>query len=359
MNERDPKLNGARAEDDEAEVRRLLERAGPRPPIPPEDLEAITATARASWRREVGRRDGERREVEQRGRASAVPLAMAAMLLLAVGLAWWWTARGGPAAVDVARVETAVGPVWVVAADDAAESGRRPLVPGAAIPAGAALITSGANDAAGRASLRLPDGTVVRLDAGSRVRFDSPAALALERGAVYADTGAGGSGLAVTTPAGIARDVGTRFTIRLAEPADSAVEVRVRDGAVVLERDGRDWLAEAGEELVVDAEGSPQRRPIDPYGPGWEWVLEAAAGYPIEGRTLGDFLDWVSRETGRRVRWTDQALEASAREIVLRGGIGDLRPDQAALAVLPGAGLEGELVDGEADRRDLVIHRRD
>lgn len=416
MNEREPTLNGAAPDDyqaHEAEVRRLLERAGPRAPIPAEDLEAITAAARAAWRAEVERREvqplGEsasqsasrqpdrsgpeiedggsgrpesqmetrrrRAGIASPGRAWAMPLALAAMLLLSIGLAWWWTTSRGRAGVVVARVETIVGQVFIETVADSGPGDRRLLVAGSAIPAGAALITAGGTEPAsavarlaGRASLRLPDGTVLRLDAGSRLRIDSPAALALDRGALYADTGdAGPSGqvasatgpapdaprLVVTTPAGTAHDIGTRFAVRLAEPAGSALEVRVRDGAVALERDGRRWVAPAGEELVVDADGTPRRRPIDPYGPEWQWVLEAAAGYPIEGRTLGEFLDWVVRETGWRVRWADPALEATARTIVLRGGIGPLRPDQTPAVVLPGAGLEGELAGGT-----LVIRRR-
>jgi hypothetical protein len=75
-------------------------------------------------------------------------------------------------------------------------------------------------------------------------------------------------------------------------------------------------------------------------------VLEAAAGFEIEGQTLQDLLDWVARETGWQVRFADAELAASAKEIVLHGGIGNLRPDQAPFAVLPGAGLEGELSRG-------------
>lgn len=387
MNEHEPTAAGAPPEVDEAEVRRLLERAGPRPAIPPEDLAAITAAARAAWRGEVERRAegaesaGLAGRIERRtpavdaGEALArfqefaetapgrrrrpdwvMPALIAAVLALSVGLVWWLAGRGG-AAAEIVRAESVAGNTWI---GGEGIGYFRPLRAGEPIPAGATVhtVTDTADIAAGRASFRLADGTVLRLDAGTVARFVSPAAVALEQGAIYADSGENGSGLTVTTPAGTASDVGTRFTVRLIGPRRPALEVRVRDGAVAVERGGQRWLTPAGEELVVSPSGEAQRRPIDPWGPDWDWVLEAAAGYQVEGRTLGELLDWVSRETGWTVRWADPDLAASAREIVLRGAIGRLRPDQAPFVVLPGAGLEGELVEGGAGRAELVIRRR-
>jgi ferric-dicitrate binding protein FerR (iron transport regulator) len=382
VNEREPTATGAPPEDDEDQVRRLLGQAGPRPPIPPGDLAAITAATRAAWRGEVVRRARGAETAEHAGRMErrtpavggitelaryqeyavtapgrrqrpkwAVPALIAALLLLSAGLIWWLARRSG-AAPEIVRAESVIGTTWI---GGKGTGGPRPLRAGEAIPAGATVVTAaGTGQAvAGRASLRLADGTVLRLDAGTYARFVSPTAVALEQGAIYADSGENGSGLTVTTPAGTASDLGTRFSVRLIGLRRSALEIRVRDGAVAVERGSQSWLTPAGEELVVSPGGEPHRRPIDPWGPEWDWVLEAAAGYRIEGRTLGELLDWVTRETGWNVRWAEPDLAADAREIVLRGAIGRLRPDQAPFAVLPGAGLDGELVEGE-----LIVRRR-
>jgi hypothetical protein len=385
VNEHEPTAAGAAPEDDEAEVRRLLERAGPRPPVPPEDLAAITAAARAAWRGEVERRAGGAQTAEPAGRIEprqtvdgreslaryqefavtapgrrrypdwALPALIAAILVLSLGLVWWVAGRSG-AAAETVRAESVVGTAWI---GGEVIGYYRPLRAGEPIPDGATVftVTDTAEIAAGRASFRLADGTVLRLDAGTVARFVSPAVVALEQGAIYADSGENGSGLTVTTPAGTASDIGTRFTVRLIGPRRPALEVRVRDGAVAVERGDQRWLTPAGEELFVSPGGEPHRRPIDPWGPEWDWVLEAAASYQVEGRTLGELLDWVTRETGWTVRWAEPDLAADAREIVLRGDIGRLRPDQAPFAVLPGAGLEGELVEDGAGR-ELVIRRR-
>lgn len=382
MSEHEPTATGVPPEDDEAptesedQVRRLLEQAGPRPAIPPEDLAAITAAARAAWRGEVERRAGAATPAVDGGEALAryqgfavttpgrrrrpdwvMPALIAAVLALSVGLVWWLAGRSG-AAAETVRAESVAGNTWI---GGAGIGDFRPLRTGETISAGATVhtVTDDAEIAAGRASFRLADGTVLRLDTGTVARFVSPGTVALDQGAIYADSGENGSGLTVTTPAGTASDVGTRFTVRLIGPSRRpALEVRVRDGAVAVERGGREWLTPAGEELVVSPGGESHRRPIDPWGPEWEWVLEAAAGYPIEGRTLGELLDWVTRETGWTVRWAEPGLAAGAREIVLRGAIGGLRPDQAPFVVLPGAGLEGELVEGGPGTGELVIRRR-
>lgn len=342
MDERDQHLD--HEHDDETAVRHLLRDAPRRPELPAEELEAITAAARAEWRRTVERVRAAEAE-ERRERAGGVRrLAMAAALLLAAVLAGWWLLRpGAGAAADVARVERVRGAVTVVPA----EGGEgRPLVDGETLPAGATL----ASGDAGHAALVLDGGAGVRLDAGTRLTLAAAGRLRLESGAVYVDSGAdGGPGLEVRTPLGVARDVGTRFAVRLRGADGTAAEmtVRVRDGAVEVESGGgARRRAAAGWGLVLGGDGAFREVGVDPWGAGWEWVLEAAPGFPVEGRSVTDFLAWVERETGWSVRYADPALETEAREIVLHGDPGSLRPDRAPFAVLPAAGLDWELTGG-------------
>lgn len=304
-------------------VRRLLEGAGPRPPVPEEDLAAISAVARSAWQSEV-----RRRRAAARRPVWALAASLAALLAVVAGIAWWRASESRRVTTAVARVEAVKGSVGIPA--------------GGALPIGTALQSEN-----GRASLRLPDGTVVRLDADTRVRLVSATALDLERGAIYADTESGA--LEIRTPLGTVRDIGTRFAVRVAGPA---LRVQVRHGAVAVERGGRTHVTPAGQELVLRSDGTSEKREIAGYGPEWEWVLEAAPGFDAEGRTLEQFLGWVARETGWEVRFADEELAASAKGIVLHGGLAGLRPDQAPFAVLPGAGLEGELQEGT-----LVVRR--
>jgi hypothetical protein len=347
MDERDQMTDGPSPPGEEEVVRRLLEMAGPRPPIPQEDLDAISAAARAVWREEVRKRSG---AVLERPRRSlpALALGLAAALALAVGLAgWWWGSRSDRVPPTVAWVEAVTGDVHLGAA-------ANPVAAGAPVPLGAALRSGGAGSE-GRASLRLAGGATVRLDAGTRLRFASAGILELERGALYVDTGSGPrrpGAIEVRTPLGTVRDVGTRFAVRIVEPGKAALLVRVRDGEVLTEHRGHAWRTPAGQELILHRDGKAEIRGVAIHGAEWDWVLRAAPGFAIEGRSLRELLDWVSRETGWRIRFADPGLADSAAKIVLHGGIGDLRPDRAPFAVLPGAGLSGKLEDGT-----LVIRR--
>jgi ferric-dicitrate binding protein FerR (iron transport regulator) len=203
--------------------------------------------------------------------------------------------------------------------------------------------------------LRLAGGPTVRLDIQTRLRFVSAAALELERGALYVDSGSGSrhAAIEIRTPVGTARDIGTRFAVRVLDATKPALIVRVRDGEVLTRHRGHSYLTPAGQELLLRRDGTTERRAASPHGPEWDWVLEASPGFDIEGRSLREFLDWVSSETGWRIVFADPGLADSAAGILLHGSIGNLRPDRAPFAVLPGAGLEGEVVDGT-----LVVRRR-
>jgi len=342
------------AGDDDHEVGALLDTAGSRPEIPREDLDAITTAARAAWRRqveEVARRRALRTRTTVRAAAG-----VAALLVAALGALWWWSGSrsGGPGPV-IAHVEAVSGSVRF----DPAGGGATEVAEGLPLGPGAEIETAATGEAPGRLSLRLAGGATVRMDAGTRLRIASANALELRRGAVYLDTGTvdassalGAGRIEVRSPVGTASDVGTRFAVRLLEPRASALRVRVRDGAVLVARRGVSYRADAGDELVLHGDGTVERRSAPAWGDDWSWVLAAAPRFDLEGRALTELLDWVARETGWSVRFEDERLATSAEEITLHGSLGDLRPDQAPFAVLPGAGLEGELDGGT-----LIIRR--
>lgn len=323
-------------------VRRLLESAGPRPEIDPAELEAISLAARNAWQASIQKRTR---------RAFHPAMALAASLaILAIGLSFFWVSRNqAGSSSPAARVDALHGVILVeVHGQDA-----RALVKGESIPIGAMISSRGETSTAGRVSLSLLSGAVVRIDAGARVRFIASGVVKLEKGALYADTGRRpGSHVEVRTAAGTARDIGTQFIVRLPENGEAALQVLVREGSVVVERGGRSYVTPAGRELLIRGDGTADLHDVAAHGPEWEWILDTAGEFAIEGRSLQEFLDWVARETGWRIRFEDQELETSARGITLHGGMGELRADRAPFVVLPGAGLDAELRGGE-----LIIRR--
>ncbi len=339
MSEREPRPDERPGAEDEHALAALLERAGPRPPLPEEDLARIGAAARAAWRFGLARRRRRRRLATVTGLAALLALA------LALGL---WTSRGiAPAAV--AEIAAFEGRLLA----STPTSRMAPATVGGRLLAGSALETSGG---ASSAALALGGaGTSLRLGGETRVRIASAEEIELTRGALYVDSGERATGgVRVRTPLGTARDVGTQFSVRLIENGARALEIRVRSGAVAVERTGGELVAAPAEELLIHTDGSVERRELAADDPAWGWALAAAPPFAVSGRTLGEVLRWACREAGWRLRYESAELEARAEAIRVRGGVGALRADQVPFAVLPGAGLSGELSSSE-----LLVRRAD
>lgn len=333
---------------EEEELRRLLDEAGPRPPIPEDDLAAIREAAHATWTR----RYGGRRAPERPGRWW-VGLAAAAVLALALGLAWWVrTSEPPPAAPQVASIEVLTGVVrmWATPGDEPVFLPPGLLGP---LPAGAELETAGGSGGEGRVAFRMTGGASVRLDAGTRVRLASAQSIELRRGAVYMDSGVdsggkpGGPGeMAVRTAAGRFQDVGTQFEIRIEGSGPEAVtRLRVREGRVVLDRGS--LVTDAGGELAVHGDGRVDQRTAVVYGPEWDWVLQTAPRLDIEGLKAREFLDWIAREAGWRIEYADAEAASLAASTVLHGSIGHLSPAEAPGVVLASCGLGHRVSEGK------------
>lgn len=308
-------------------IARLIRLAGARPAVAAERALRAELAVRAAWQAAVAAR--RRRLVATWGGA----LALAAALALALGLAW-----RGPAAPPVAPLAGTVERLSGGAELAAADGGVSPLLPGARLTAGGAVTTA----ADGRVAVRLATGASLRIDVGSRLAFATPTRLVLERGAVYVDSQSDVP-VTVETPWGTVEERGTQFEVRVGA---GAVRVRVREGGVSLSGERGTWDGAAGDELLLTQAGELTRGNVPFHGAAWSWTQEIAPAYRLEGRTLGDFLAWFGRETGREVRWSGGAEPARALPVVLHGSVEGLSPEQALAAVLPTCGLAHRLEGG-------------
>jgi len=350
MNDHRPRTGEGRGSPagEEERVHELLDLAGPRPEVPPAHLAAIKAAFRDEWKVQV--------EARRRRRARGALLALAASLLLALGLGLWLAPGEDAASPIVARAEFLTGTVTAWRDPGTGGDPPRALAAGQSLAAGTVVETAPPAPAApGRVALRLGGGPSVRLDRGSRVRLISASVLELEAGAVYVDSrpdapgshAPGAAAVEIRTSLGVVRDIGTQFEVRLLAGGDEAVRVRVREGLVRIEGEGgASYSAHRGAGLTLHDDGSVDREEIASHGPGWEWILAAAPAFDLEGRTLGEFLDWVARETGWEIRFEDPGLAAEAGTILLHGHLGGLAADQAPEVVLPGADLGYRLGEG-------------
>ena len=305
-------------------IARLVRLAGPRTESSAEGAERVRAEVERVWRARIRRR----RRIRY-GLAAGGSLAAAAAIVLLLGVVRpepMPSPAPGPSSVSVGLVERIVGSPRVEG------SSSRPLHTGMEIVGGETLVT----DSRGRLALRLDSGHSIRIDRDSRLRFEGADRLVLESGAVYVDSAASRSSVEVVTDRGLVEEIGTQFEVRvLAE----ALRVRVREGEIRLHREGEEDRAGAGSELSVAGDGTVRRGEVAPHDPDWLWTQEIAPVFALEGRSLGEFLTWISRETGRDVRFDGSGLRADSWNVELHGDLEAMSPEQALAAVLPTCGL--------------------
>jgi len=352
------------SDDEVAKLVRLAGASGPIAPLDEDRLARVRTTVHGAWRDELIARQSKTR------RWLTVGVLFAAAASVVIAFAIWGPTRT-PAPVPV--------PVLVAHIDQVTGRATGSPAPYVSVGAGDAVMSgSTVTTSAGTLAMTLTSGVHLRLDASSTARLDSNTDVALERGAVYVDSTdahpvgslspgtpaprlPGASPISIHTPAGLVRDIGTQFQVRIeVRLGGLGVRIRVRDGEVrVTDTNGVDVRASAGEELFSRPDGSGRaidRRPVAVAGSAWTWAERAAPLFSVEGKTLGAFLDWVSREGAWTVTFADSTLPATARAIKLSG-----RPDllrgltlaEALEVVLPTCGLRYR-IDG--DHR-VVIER--
>jgi hypothetical protein len=320
------------------EVAELIRAAGSRP-VPDADRAARVHDAVArEWRAQARARRMRRLTV-----GGVALLAAAAAVCLAV--------RPGspvaqPAPAPIATVAAAHGDVTMEIAGGRAAA----AVVGQTIAAGSNIRTKDGS----RATVTLLDGGELRIDAKAVATFVDAHTIQLERGAIYIDSGASTPGrFTVRTVSGTVRDIGTRFEVRVGDrDLRVPLTIKVRDGAVQLERAGRIDRALEGTELLARADGTVSTKSLDPFAADWAWTTAAAPTFIVENATLEAFLEWAAREGGWTIEWSD-ALRQRARTTILHGPIGGLAPADALDAVLPTCGLSPEFIHGRLRLRPV------
>ncbi|HEU4890604.1 MAG TPA: FecR family protein [Vicinamibacterales bacterium] len=326
----------------------LLKLAGRRA-VPDEHHQArARAAAHAEWKRLARRR---------RWRRSLWASPIAAAVVTAVLSPAWFSSHPAPtpgaghaqavamADSEVATLQMVTGAITVTPRNGDA---TRTTGAGLRLRTGDRVETA----ADSRAMFVLPGGTIVKIDGNTRVSLDR-GVVALDRGKLYvdADPHANDRDVVVRTRLATVRHLGTQFEVRF---NGRAVVVRVREGEVAIDAAGTKWppLA-AGWAMGLSADLRPERDQIATYGPEWSWMAELPRPFTLEGSTLRAFLDWVSRELGRRWQYEDQSMRERFDSIVQRGPIEGLTAKQALAMV-----LEANELSFRETKEGLVIVRR-
>ena len=326
----------------DAEVEQLLAIALQSKGLGPDAEARIRAVTEREWRCVSARlrRDRERR------RWVVTSLAASVAIIAITGL---WVQRLRIASPIFGSIDRSYG-----RGIDARREQRhhRTLGPGDAVQVGDVLLAVGA------AEITLAGGGTVRIAEHSSITIQTAGNIRLDDGTVYVDLPpppARQASVAVSTPFGVVEHVGTAFEVRSNE---SGVRIRVREGRIRLLTASTASIganlvtADAGTELFASASGVI-RRPVATFGAEWLWISELAPTFEIEGKSLLSFLEWVGRESGRRLEFADPRVRFTADKTILHGSIGHHTPLDALSSVLATTSLHCVLI-GDTIRVDRV-----
>ena len=313
----------------------LFKNAATRTRAPADDEARIRAALHAEWKQAAGRR---------RWRRLTVGLAAAASVVLAIFIS-----------TGVFKDSLSQTPTRMVASV-VKQSGRVMTRPGGTHAAMQQLraeqtLMSGSMIATAydaRLAIRWLDGESIRLDENTQLMLISETVIELLSGRIFIDSHADDnkpdrkSELAVNTQFGRVQHLGTQYMTSL---TDGSVIVSVRQGSVAVTGDNEQSIAKGGQQLRVSSTGKVSLTPIAIYGENWQWIEEISPGFTLDGRSMSDFLDWVSRESGRSLEYVSVAAETLARDTVMRGTV-DLRPMRALELMLQTSDLVAEVHTG-------------
>ncbi len=297
------------------DIGRLIHYAGARDTIPLERFEKARHRVGVHWEQVVA--DRRRSSVPTRFRY----VAIAATVLMAVGVSFFfWRTGDVPAVIAPASIDRVLGEVFVA----------NKVVGTSDVIATNTLVATGPDS---RIALRMAGGQSLRIDTSSEVFVHSSNHVSLQAGGVYIDTNATLNPLPImiTTPFGVARDVGTQFQVRLEA---SVLVVGVRDGVVEIAQTGQQTLSINKDRLVeLDRNGEKAESFLPADDPSWNWVETVAPEFNIQGASLQQYLVWYVGESGVKLMWADDASQAKAEKIELSGSIAGTTPRESLRTV--------------------------
>lgn len=284
--------DNALPEDDQA-LEELLGRASPRP-LPPADLvQQAKAVAQGEWQ-QMNRRRTTRRRLTMFATAATVVLAVTVVMNT-------WLAPVVPP-VQVATLEKAIGTVYLLGEQSEL------YVPDdlSAVQSGQTIVTA-KNASVG---LSWGQGGSLRLDADTKVVFESIDTVELKSGRVYFDSRTDNdkqATLTISTEYGDVTHIGTQFITAV---EDEELTVRVREGRVSIDGRFYDGTAKQGKAMKFAGSNEPREFDESGFGPEWEWIELTAPVTAMDGKKLRAFIEWVSRETGLKYEFESDEVKS-------------------------------------------------
>ena len=316
----------------------LLHQVGSREEPPFGMTEEVREAVHAEWRGLVANRSRQRRTT-----FFSIAASVIFAVILAGGALYWGGLAAGPVA-SVAKVE---GTPEVQS--EAGSSAVRAAVDMEVNSGDRIRTLEGSRIALAFGPLS------VRVDERSTIEVAAVDRLVLHAGAVYVDAGANAAvdnDLVIVTSAGDVQHVGTQYQVRQRE---SGIVISVREGRVRIDREALATIdAAAGEMVSIARSGAVERGAISSQDASWQWTRTVAPSFNIDNRSLAAFLDWFSRETGKKIIYASPQAQVEAGRVVLRGSIEAMDPQTAMEVVLSTTTLRASQSNDESVELELI-----
>lgn len=314
-------------------VERILGKAVPRLVPSAEEAQAVRDNVQAEWRAQTKKRNTNRRWLS---------FSIAASILVVVFAGFNAIRTGGMAETQVASIAKSFGSIYMLGENSELLEQNNVT----AVMAGQTIIT----DEASGIGFAWAEGGSLRIDENTRVEFLSRDSIYLRSGRVYFDSrpemlaalGGTTARLTIVTDHGEVMHVGTQY---MTQADVNSLTISVREGQIRVESQTTVETALAGQQLQLRGGAKANVVNIKPYGENWRWAEQMSPVAVLDGRSLHDFLGWVSHETGMALEFANDDIEASARNDLLKG-IVDTDPTSALRIWMLGNDLQWRIVDG-------------
>lgn len=319
----------------DATIERILSSAEPRPMPSPDETDAVRQHLLAEWQSVAGRRRKQRR---------LLSFAIAASVLLAVFTVFNTFRVNGIAEIQVASIDKSFGSIYVLGENAEMLEGNNLIT----VVSGQTLIT----DNESGVGLAWEGGGSMRIDADTRVEFIDRHSIYLHSGRVYFDSRPAlltvGSStdasaeLTIRTDHGVINHVGTQYMV---QTDFTALTVTVREGEIIVGTSTASESARGGQQLQILGGSSASIANIRTYGERWRWTEQLTPEIDVDGRSIYEFLQWVSHETGLGIEFESAAVESMVRANKLKGLVND-DPTDALRIWMMGVDLDWKIEDG-------------
>lgn len=281
----------------------LLGHASPRPVPTTDEVSDVRQALYDEWQT-VTRKHRMRKRV--------FSLAAAATILVAVGLLVNTTQTPQIVPVQVASIDKSIGAIYVLGeGSELLETGDLK-----AFAIGQTILT-GKQSSMG---LAWGAGGSLRFAEDTKVRFVSEDTIELSSGKIYFDSEtvdeSAESKLFVQTEYGVVTHLGTQY---MTEIDGQELIVSVREGQVSIDGVYHKTTAKKEQQLKLIGSARPIPTDIRSFGAEWKWIEATAPIGRFNGKTVYEFLKWVEQQTGLKLKFRNDSVEAAARKHDLSG----------------------------------------